>query len=120
MEHPVLDCLGRPMINGAVYNPTTTRTATCTDGSTAMVRDPFPNNFIGAPSTWDPVAQKVLTYIPTPSGATASALNNNYPNMQPNNKYQYLTSIKIDHYDRSVVAPLGLLHRRAIEQGQCG
>jgi hypothetical protein len=93
----VLDCLGRPMINGAVYNPATTRTATCTDGSTAVVRDPFPNNFIGAPSTWDPVAQKVLTYLPTPSGATASALTNNYPNLQPNNKYQYLTSIKIDH-----------------------
>ena len=61
------------------------------------VRDPFPNNFIGAPSTWDPVAQKVLTYIPAPSGATANALTNNYPNLQPNNKYQYLTSIKIDH-----------------------
>jgi Carboxypeptidase regulatory-like domain len=94
---PVVDCLGRPMINGAVYNPATTRTATCTDGSTAVVRDPFPNNFIGAPSTWDPVAQKVLPYIPAPSGATADALTNNYPNLQPNNKYQYLTSIKIDH-----------------------
>ena len=94
---PVLDCLGRPMINGAVYNPATTRTATCTDGSTAVVRDPFPNNFIGAPTTWDPVAQKVLPYIPTPSGATANQLTNNYPNLQPNNKYQYLTSIKIDH-----------------------
>src|ERR1019366_8212496 len=64
---PILDCLGRQMINGAVYDPKTTRTATCTDGSTATVRDPFPNNFIGAPTTWDPVAQKVLTYIPTPS-----------------------------------------------------
>lgn len=94
---PVLDCLGRPMINGAVYDPSTTRTATCTDGSTALVRDPFPNNFIGAPSTWDPVAQKVLSYLPTPSGATADQLTNNYPNLQPNNKYQYLTSIKIDH-----------------------
>ncbi len=93
----VLDCLGRPMINGAVYNPATTRTATCTNGSTAVVRDPFPNNYIGAPSTWDPVAQKVLTYLPTPSGATASQLTNNYPNLQPNNKFQYLTSIKIDH-----------------------
>ena len=93
----VLDCLGRPMINGAVYNPATTRTATCTDGSTAVVRDPFPNNFIGAPTTWDPVAQKVLTYLPAPSGANANQLTNNYPNLQPNNKYQYLTSIKIDH-----------------------
>ena len=95
--NPVLDCLGRPMINGTVYNPATTRTATCTDGSTATVRDPFPNNFIGAPSTWDPVAQKIFAYIPTPSGATANALTNNYPNLQPNDKYQYLTSIKIDH-----------------------
>jgi hypothetical protein len=94
---PVLDCLGRPMINGAIYNPATTRMATCTDGSTKVVRDPFPNNFIGAPSTWDPVAQKVLTYMPAPAGATAGALTNNYPNLQPNNKYQYLTSIKIDH-----------------------
>ena len=95
--HAVLDCLGRPMINGAVYNPATTRTATCTDGSTAVVRDPFPNNFIGAPTTWDPVAQKVLTYLPAPSGANSNQLTNNYPNLQPNNKYQYLTSIKIDH-----------------------
>src|SRR5580692_9906971 len=94
---PVVDCLGRPMINGAVYNPATTRTATCTNGSTAVVRDPFPNNFIGDPSTWDPVAQKVLAYLPTPSGPTANQLTNNYPNLQPNNKYQYLTSIKIDH-----------------------
>jgi hypothetical protein len=94
---PVLDCLGRQMIDGTVYNPATTRTATCTNGSTAVVRDPFPNNFIGAPSTWDPVAQKVLAYLPAPAGATASQLTNNYPNLQPNNKFQYLTSIKIDH-----------------------
>ena len=37
-----------------------------------------------------------------PIGTTANALTNNYPNLQPNNKYQYLTSIKIDHIDRSV------------------
>ncbi len=100
--NPVLDCLGRPLINGTVYNPATTRTVPCVGGSpqagsTQTVRDPFPNNFIGAPSTWDPVAQKVLTYFPTPSGPTANALTNNYPNLQPNNKYQYLTSIKLDH-----------------------
>jgi hypothetical protein len=89
----LVDCLGRQVINGAVYNPNST--STCPDGTS--VRNPFPNNNIGAPSTWDPVAQAVLPFIPTPSGATASALNNNYPNNQPNNKYQYLTSIKIDH-----------------------
>jgi hypothetical protein len=90
---PMVDCLGRTLINGAVYNPNST--STCPDGTS--VRNPFPNNNIGAPSTWDPVAQAVLPFIPTPSGATANALNNNYPNDQPNNKFQYLTSIKIDH-----------------------
>ena len=109
--NPVVDCLGRQLYNGEVFNPATTRSVTCTAGpnagSTAIVRDGFgtgsggtgvPTNFIGAPSSWDPVAQQVLNYLPTPSGATASALNNNYPNLEPNNKYQYLTSIKIDHY----------------------
>ena len=90
---PMVDCLGRTLINGAVYNPNST--STCPDGTS--VRNPFPNNFIGAPSTWDPTAQAVLPYIPTPSGPTASALNNNYPNNQPNNKYQYLTNFTIDH-----------------------
>ncbi len=117
---PVLDCLGRPMINGAVYNPATTRTATCTDGSTAVVRDPFPNNFIGDPSTWDPVAQKVLAYMPTPSGPTANDLTNNYPNLQPNNKYQYLTSIKIDHAIGEKWHLSGYYIARVFRQGQCG
>jgi Carboxypeptidase regulatory-like domain len=109
--HPVVDCLGRQLYNGEVFDPSTTRTVTCTGGptgagSTGVVRNAFgtdangngpPTNFIGAPSTWDPVAQKVLTYMPAPAGATANALTNNYPNLEPNNKYQYLTSIKIDH-----------------------
>ncbi|MGA8630410.1 MAG: TonB-dependent receptor, partial [Terracidiphilus sp.] len=110
--NPVVDCLGRQLYNGEVFDPSTTRTVTCTGGptgagSTGVVRDGFgtgpggtgvPTNFIGAPSTWDPVAQKVLTYMPAPSGATADALTNNYPNLEPNNKYQYLASIKLDHY----------------------
>src|ERR1035437_5728228 len=90
---PMVDCLGRQLINGAVYNPKST--SLCPDGSS--VRNPFPNNNIGAPGTWDPVAQAVLPFIPKPSGATANALNNNSPNYQPNDKFQYLTSFKIDH-----------------------
>jgi hypothetical protein len=110
--NPVVDCLGRQLYNGEVFDPSTTRTVTCTGGptgagSTGVVRDGFgtgpggtglPTNFIGAPSTWDPVAQKVLAYMPAPAGATADALTNNYPNLEPNNKYQYLASIKLDHY----------------------
>jgi len=63
--NPVLDCLGRQMINGAVYNPATTRTATCTNGSTATVRDPFPNNFIGAPTHGTRWRRRfLLTFLP--------------------------------------------------------
>src|ERR1017187_629442 len=91
----MVDCTGRQLINGAVYNPKST--SPCTDGSGGMTRNPFPNNNIGAPSTWDPVAPAVLPFIPQPSGATANALNNNFPNNQPNDKFQYLTSVKIDH-----------------------
>ena len=92
---PLVDCTGTPLVNGQVYNPKVT--TACTDGSGGVMPTPFTNNNIGSPSTWDPVAQAVLPFIPTPSGPTADALNNNYPNIQPNNKYQYLTSIKIDH-----------------------
>jgi len=98
-----IDCLGRPVYEYAVYDPSTTRLATCVStsngnapGSVVDVRDPFPNNFIGSPGTWDPVAQKVLSLTPTPSGATASAPYNNYPYIVPGNKFQYLPSIRGD------------------------
>ena len=119
--NPVVDCLGRKLYDGEVFDPSTTRTVTCTGGpsgagSTGVVRNAFgtdangngvPTNMLPAQSTWDPVARAILLasggstpsglYMPLPSGATASALTNNYPNLQPNNKYQYLASIKIDH-----------------------
>ena len=92
---PLVDCTGTPLVNGQVYNPKVT--TACTDGSGGVMPTPFVKSNIGPPSTWDPVAQAVLPFIPTPTGPTADALNNNYPNIQPNNKYQYLASIKIDH-----------------------
>ena len=92
---PLVDCTGTPLVNGQVYNPKVT--TACTDGSGGVMPTPFAKNNIGPPSTWDPVAQAVLPFIPTPTGPTADALTNNYPNLQPNNKYQYLASIKIDH-----------------------
>jgi hypothetical protein len=93
---PILDCLGRQMTNGAIYDPATSRVATCTNGSTAVVRDPFPNNFIN-PMRFDPVAAKVLNLIPLPAGPTAANPSNNYPVNIPANKYQWIPSIKMDH-----------------------
>lgn len=97
------DCLGRPVYEYAVYDPKSTRAETCVStsngnapGSVAAVRDPFPDNYIGDPGTWDSVSQNVLGLIPTPHGATADAPTNNYPYLVPGNKFQYLPSIRGD------------------------
>ncbi len=42
-----LDPLGRPIYQGEIYDPNTTRTVTTSTG-TAIVRDQFPNNMIPA------------------------------------------------------------------------
>jgi Carboxypeptidase regulatory-like domain/TonB dependent receptor len=49
------DALGRPIVFGQIYDPTTTRKAP--DGS--IVRDPFPGNIIPT-SRFDPVAANIL------------------------------------------------------------
>jgi hypothetical protein len=82
------DPLGRPIMNGALYDPSTTRTV-----NGQVVRDPFPNNQIPVGS-FDPVAAKILTYIPNPVNDQATG---NYPIIFPANKFQWIPSIKIDH-----------------------
>ncbi|HET6219479.1 MAG TPA: TonB-dependent receptor [Acidobacteriaceae bacterium] len=82
------DPLGRPIMNGALYDPSTTRTV-----NGQVVRDPFPNNQIPVGS-FDPVAAKILSYIPNPVNGQAV---DNYPFIFPANKFQWIPSIKIDH-----------------------
>ena len=82
------DPLGRPIMNGAIYDPATTRTV-----NGQVVRDPFPNNYIN-PNRFDPVAAKVLAYLPTPVNDSPTK---NYPDIFPANKFQWIPSIKIDH-----------------------
>jgi hypothetical protein len=103
-----VDPLGRTILSGTIFDPSSTRTvtcdktavptATCTAGSLVQVRDPFPNNQIPA-SLFDPVALKVLALVPLPLGPNANA-------GQPSSNYQhgwndvmntYLPSIKVDH-----------------------
>ena len=51
------DALGRPVIFGQLYDPSTTRRV-----GDAIVRDPFPGNIIPQ-NRWDPVAANVVTKI---------------------------------------------------------
>ncbi len=64
------DVLGRPMLAGEIYNPTTRRTVTVA-GKSYVVEDPFANNTIPM-SMLDPVALKVQALIPQPGNPFAT------------------------------------------------
>jgi hypothetical protein len=67
------DPAGRQMLEGMIYDPTTTRAAA--DGR--LFRDPFPANKM-SPARFDPVAAKIQSLFPQPIGPQASAIINNY------------------------------------------
>ncbi len=64
------DALGRPIYQGAIYDPNTTRTV-----GGALVRDPFPGNIIPA-SRFDAAAAKILSLYPNPN---QPLVNGKYP-----------------------------------------
>ncbi|PYV26973.1 MAG: hypothetical protein DMG24_05865 [Acidobacteria bacterium] len=77
------DALGRPVFQGQIYNPFTTRqiTAGQVDAATGLtatesgfVRDPFVGNII-LPTMFDPVAVKATAFYPAP---TSPGLVNNF------------------------------------------
>jgi hypothetical protein len=82
------DPLGRPIMDGAIYDPSTTRTV-----NGQVVRDPFPDNQVPM-NRYDPVATKILALIPNPINGAAT---NNYPIIFPADKFQWIPSIKMDH-----------------------
>ena len=83
------DPLGRPIIEGTIYDPATTRAAP--DGR--LVRDPFPNNMIPV-GRMDPVALKVQSLIPAP---TRAGLTNNGIYPYRSTRTTYIPSVKADH-----------------------
>jgi len=85
------DPLGRPMLEGMIYDPSTTRLV-----SGLQVRDPFPGNKID-PARFDPVAAKIQALYPLPAGPNVSALVNNYLPVFPTARVTTVPSVKIDH-----------------------
>jgi len=85
------DPLGRQMLEGMIYDPATTRAAA--DG--CLFRDPFPNNTIRN-DRWDPVAVKIQSLFPQPSGPTANGLTQNYLNPFTFSRHTEVPSVKID------------------------
>jgi hypothetical protein len=86
-----VDPLGRQMLEGMIYDPATTRTAA--DGR--VFRDPFPNNIIPK-DRWDPVASKIISLFPAPSGPFATGLSQNYISPYDTSRVTEIPSFKID------------------------
>jgi hypothetical protein len=82
------DPLGRPILEGQIFDPATTRTV-----NGLLVRDPFPGNII-TPERLDKVALAIQKYIPEP---TSSGVALNYTPSFPNDRVTTNYSIKLDH-----------------------
>jgi hypothetical protein len=83
------DPLNRPIIEGTIYDPATTRPAP--DGR--LVRDAYPNNTIPQ-DRMDPVALKIQSLIPA---ANRTGLTNNAILPYRSTRTTYIPSVKIDH-----------------------
>jgi hypothetical protein len=103
------DAIGRPIYNGEIYNPATTRTVIGTYGAYAgqqvTIRDPFMGcdgqqrmNVICLTGpdavALDSVATKLQSFIPQPTNSSGT---NNYSLQYPNAPLTTIPSIKMDH-----------------------
>jgi hypothetical protein len=88
----ILDPAGRPMQEGTIYNPATTKIAS--DGR--LYRDPFDNNIIPK-EFFDPVALKIQALFPQTTGPFANDLVNNYIEVYPTTRRTEVPSVKVDH-----------------------
>jgi len=85
------DPLGRPIYNGAIYDPTTARTV-----NGKVVTDQFNCNGLAnviCPSALDQVAVKAQAYIPAPTG---SGTLNNYSTTVAYPTVNFIPAIKVD------------------------
>ena len=85
------DPLGRPVLENTIYDPASEFVA-----NGLVERNPFPNNTIPA-TEMDPVALKIQSMIPLPSGPNASGLINNYLPTVANPRLSYIPSLKSDY-----------------------
>jgi hypothetical protein len=86
------DILDRPIQQGQIYDPNSTRTVTV-NGQNYVVRDPFPNNQIPIRSE---VAKKVLGFIPQPTIPGLDGNNLLGITGQPQRDHR-IFSVKMDH-----------------------
>jgi hypothetical protein len=92
---PVFDPAGRPVMAGAIYDPTQSRTVTGPDGQSYQIRDPFAGNVI--PTNYpglSAVAQRILKDFPQ---AANDAVFNNFFRQTKSTTDEERFVVKIDH-----------------------
>jgi len=91
---PVTDVLGRPVYEGAIYNPLSARSVIGLDGKSYVIRDPFPGNIIpsGTPGL-STAAHNILGYFPQ---ASTDATQNNFFRNQSTKNDEHRLVVKID------------------------
>ncbi len=93
---PLFDAAGRPVLAGAIYEPTRSRTVVGPDGQSYQIRDPFANNIIPAGyAGLSPASQRILQDFPT---AQSDALFNNFFRQTRSQTDQDRFVAKIDHH----------------------
>lgn len=90
---PVVDALGRPVFQGEIYNPHTTRTVVGPGGNSYVIRDPYPNNQIPQ-ADFSSIAQTLLKSFPM---ADNNGINNNFLRVQSTKNDERRLVGKIDH-----------------------
>ena len=87
------DALGRPILQGAIYDPNSTRTV-----GGQLVRDPFPGNIIPS-NRFDPAAKKILSEFPAGNQAVPSGRypQNNYFVNTPGAQTTDQGDLRVDH-----------------------
>ncbi|MFN7948038.1 MAG: carboxypeptidase regulatory-like domain-containing protein [Blastocatellia bacterium] len=104
------DALGRPIFEGAIYDPLTTRTV-----NGQLVRDPFLNNMIPT-ARFSQVAKNVLALIP---GPTRAGRFNNFDFNGTNSVRTYTWTTRIDHTLTTKQRISGSYSRRLNKDGKC-
>ena len=92
------DPLGRDILEGTIYDPSTTSTRTGLDGKQYVMRDPFPGNKIpNFDQRIDPVAKAYLNILNKNLVPTNQNTLYNYSVAYQNSPVTSIYSIKLDH-----------------------
>ncbi|MGH9163297.1 MAG: carboxypeptidase regulatory-like domain-containing protein, partial [Vicinamibacteraceae bacterium] len=92
---PLFDPAGRPVFEGAIYDPTNSRTVIGPDGQAHQIRDPFPGNVIpGNHPGLSAASQRIMRDFPQ---AQTDAVFNNFfrQTREVNDEERFV--VKIDH-----------------------